>query len=271
MVSYKTPCLRSVTRRQMPTRRKKPAFAPYAYWWPTITLLCAGGLCDLLEESPKFTVVAEAEEGHETLAKGRELRPDVVLLDFNMPGLSAVELIRELKTLPNPPRVLVVSGYAEAECVTQALRAGADGYLLKTERLAVLAKAVQAVCRGETWLSRRLEVHPAPGAPGQIRIGGLVVDLQRRVVTLRGNVVPLSPIEYSVLAYLAQRAGKPVSAEELLRAIWGKDLAHGGTTAQVRNCIYRLRKKLAPLSVPTDYIKTRRGWGHALEAPPLEG
>ncbi len=116
-------------------------------------------LCELLAESPMFAVVAQAGDGEELLAKARLLCPDVVLLDFRIPGRPAPEIIQAIKSLPCSPRVLVVSAYLEVGYVTQALRAGADGYVLKTEPLSVFTDAVQAVFRGERAVSEEIKTY----------------------------------------------------------------------------------------------------------------
>ncbi len=117
------------------------------------------GLCDLLDASPEFTVLAEATDGHDALAKSQQLCPDVLLLDLDMPGPSAVDIIRVLKGISEPPRVLVVSAYTEAECVIGVLRAGAEGYVFKTEHISIIEESIRAVCRGEIWLSEDLTSH----------------------------------------------------------------------------------------------------------------
>lgn len=106
------------------------------------------GLREALEESPHLAVVGEAEDSDEVLRKARELSPDVVLLDFKMPGLSPTEVVRSLKTLPHPPQVLVISAYGDASYVIDMIQAGADGYLLKGEHLPSLREAVLRVSRG---------------------------------------------------------------------------------------------------------------------------
>lgn len=105
----------------------------------------------MLDADPEITVVAEAGDGAEALALARELQPDVVVLDIELPVLSGVEVARALKG--SPVRVLVFSAYAGRGFVRGLLDAGAAGYLTKDRDLAALVDAVRAVAAGEgRWL-----------------------------------------------------------------------------------------------------------------------
>jgi len=98
--------------------------------------------------------------------------------------------------------------------------------------------------------------------------GELVLDLQAKTIVLAGESITLTPLEFSVLVYLASCQMRPVPAEELLEAVWG--CAEGGTINQVTCCIKRLRKKLTIEGVP-QYLRTQRGFGFRLCDPPPNG
>lgn len=111
------------------------------------------GISNELSRHPDIEVVGHASDGDETMALTREANPDVLLLDINMPGKRASEIIREVSTFSNPPRVLVVSAFGDVEYVLTMLKAGATGYLLKDEEPAVIVNGIRSVYRGETSLS----------------------------------------------------------------------------------------------------------------------
>lgn len=114
------------------------------------------GIRDELAKHPDLELVGEATDGDHTLELARTMRPDVLLLDINMPGIAAVNVARELSAQPDPPKVLVLSAYAELESVQAMLRAGVQGYMLKDEDPARIPEGVRAVAHGIRWLSDRI-------------------------------------------------------------------------------------------------------------------
>jgi DNA-binding NarL/FixJ family response regulator len=111
------------------------------------------GLRALLADEPDFEVIAEAEDGSEAVRMAQQLRPDVVLMDFSMPGLNGLEATRQIKRWIPQVKVLVLTRYADEEHVSQVLRAGASGYVVKRAAPAELVLAIRAVYRGEPFLS----------------------------------------------------------------------------------------------------------------------
>jgi len=111
------------------------------------------GLRALLADEPDVEVVAEAEDGSEAVRMAQQLRPDVVLMDFSMPGLNGLEATRQIKRWVPEVKVLVLTRYADEEHVSQVLRAGASGYVVKRAAPAELVLAIRAVYRGDTFLS----------------------------------------------------------------------------------------------------------------------
>lgn len=114
------------------------------------------GIKNELQQQAGMEVVGEAGDGDQALRLAQTVQPDVVLLDIHMPGLKAVQLVRELRNLPRPPQVLILSAYGDMEYVLAMLKAGAIGYLLKDEAPAMIVQAVRAVGRSETWLSAKV-------------------------------------------------------------------------------------------------------------------
>jgi len=115
--------------------------------------LVRAGIRALLERVPSVQVVAECGDGREALEAIERLRPDVALLDITMPGLNGLEVAARIAKLSPKTRILILSMHAGEAYVAQALRAGVAGYLLKDSAAAELGLALEAVGRGEAWLS----------------------------------------------------------------------------------------------------------------------
>lgn len=115
------------------------------------------GIRDELAKHADLSVVGEATDGDQTLALSRRLKPDVLLLDIEMPGLRAVQVVRELRQLKDRPKVLVLSAYGDVEYVLEMLRAGVDGYMLKDEDPMRIIEGIRAVIQDQTWLSGEIE------------------------------------------------------------------------------------------------------------------
>ncbi|MBV7339185.1 response regulator transcription factor [Chloroflexi bacterium TSY] len=114
------------------------------------------GIRVLLEQAGDIVVVGESDRGHDALDLVKQLMPDILLLDMEMPGKSGVEIARELKEAQLPIRVLGLSAYDDDQYIMNLLSSGAAGYLTKEEALETIVDAVRGVARGEEgWLSRR--------------------------------------------------------------------------------------------------------------------
>lgn len=155
------------------------------------------GIKEELAKHPDLRLAGEAMDGDEALALARSLRPDVLLLDINMPGLQPVRVVQELAKLEARPRVLVLSAYSDVEYVLEMLKAGVDGYLLKDEEPARIAEGIRAVAAGRTWLSSAVA--------GTI-VAGTVREGRRHELSLR---------EEQVLSLMA----KGLSNEEIAEAL----------------------------------------------------
>jgi DNA-binding NarL/FixJ family response regulator len=144
--------------------------------------LVRAGIRALLQRLPGVEVVAEAGDGREALRLIEDHQPDVVLTDVSMPGMNGLELVAQASRRWPAVRVLVLSMHGSSEYVLQALRAGAAGYLLKDAATAELEAAVQAVARGETYLSPAVSRHVVAGYVRQAEGGDPLTPRQREIL-----------------------------------------------------------------------------------------
>ncbi|CAN5925352.1 response regulator transcription factor [soil metagenome] len=193
-----------------------------------------------------------------TLAAARRATSgrDVVVLDLGLPDGSGFSLIPALRREADGPRVIVLTSRDEdVECVA-ALEAGADDFVTKPFSPRALAARVRAVAR------RASEDRAPRGATA----AGVVVDGERRRATFAGTELPLTKIEFDLLAVLAEAPGRVRTREHLVRRVWGDTYALAERT--VESHFKGLRKKLAAAGAPPALIDTVRGVGFALREQP---
>lgn len=116
-------------------------------------LLFRAGLRSMLQNWPDFEIVGEANDGHQAIRLVQDLKPDVLLLDISMPGLNGIEALRKLREIGSPTRIVILSMHSDRHYVTESIKAGARGYLLKDSTLDELVAGIRAVVRGEVYLS----------------------------------------------------------------------------------------------------------------------
>jgi two-component system KDP operon response regulator KdpE len=194
--------------------------------------------------------VREAEDGAAALAAFEAFKPDVVLLDLMLPDMSGVDVCRELRRKHQTP-VIILSVVGEEAAKVAALDEGADDYLTKPFGMdELLARIRVALRRGASDRAQQ----PV------IATGGLVIDLERRSITLDGETVRLTPTEYSLLKYLALNAGKVLTHGMILREVWGAEYAED--THVLRTCVNQLRAKLGDDPAAPRFIRTDPGIGY---------
>jgi DNA-binding NarL/FixJ family response regulator len=145
------------------------------------------GLCLLLQRQPEFEIAGEASTCDEALAQALDRRPDVILLDIGLGDDDAIPLIGLLRDRAPESRVLVLSMYADAETVRQALLAGAAGYLVKGASASDLTAAIRAVTRGETFLHSAIAGVVLNDGLRWLRNGAQLSPREREVVSLLGD------------------------------------------------------------------------------------
>ncbi|GAA4263681.1 response regulator transcription factor [Dactylosporangium darangshiense] len=189
--------------------------------------LIAGGLGE------HDMIVDVVHDGAAALRRAAQIRPDVVVLDRDLPVLHGDEVTRALVRAGSPARVLMLTAAASVDSRVEGLRLGADDYLPKPFAFAELIARVAALGRRE----------PAR-VPTLLRRGDLQVDVDRHEVYRGGEVIVLTRKEFALLAQLMRADGGLVSAEQLLERVWDEH-ADPFTTA-VRTTVKTLRRKLGP-------------------------
>jgi len=198
--------------------------------------------------------VLEARSGQEALdAIGRE-RPDVVLLDVNLPDMTGLEVCRMIRSCLEGPIIMVTVRNTEADKIA-ALDSGADDYLVKPFAVGELLARIRATLRRVS----------SSDSLGRIQAPGLTIDFEKRLVELGGERIRLTPKAFDVLQELASHRSKPVTHEKLLQTVWGP--GHGGDTENLRVVIKQLRKKIEKDPAHPRYILTDPWTGYRLEIP----
>lgn len=192
--------------------------------------------------------------GEEAVRESAAWRPDVVLLDLGLPGMDGFTTLAAMRPATRAA-IIVVSVMPGEKDKVRALDAGADDYVVKPFGTEELVARIRAVLR------RQADV--TAGQP-VIHSGDLEIDLGRRLVSLKGAPVRLTPTEYELLRYLALHAGKPVTHTTLLRQVWGEYAV--GDRYNTRYVVAQIRKKLGDDPANPRYIVSEPGVGYRLEA-----
>ena len=198
--------------------------------------------------------IIEAEDGSKAIEDVRRRSPDLLVLDLGLPGIDGLEVIRRLRgsgvTLP----IIVLSSRVDEAGKVEALDLGADDYVTKPFGVEELLARIRTAMR------HKLQQQ---GERPLFRSGDLTVDLVRRIVTVKGEDVKLSPREYDLLRLLVAHAGKVLTHRFILKEVWG-----GETDIQyLRIYIRQLRQKIEPDPERPHHILTETGVGYRLRTP----
>jgi two-component system KDP operon response regulator KdpE len=201
--------------------------------------------------------VSEARNGEEALIVLRDKPGDIVLLDFNMPGMGGIETCRKIRNLSSRIGILMVTVRDTEEDKVQALEAGADDFVTKPYRLREMVARLHAV---------RRRLHPSDDPSATVfRAGALELDSERHVVTKAGAEIHLSPKEYDLLLYLFKHQGALITHSRLLQGVWGAE--YGGELEYLRSYVRMLRKKIEDDPSQPEYILTEPWVGYRFRNP----
>ncbi len=176
--------------------------------------------------------------------------PDVVILDLGLPDMPGIDVVREVRTWSTVPIIILSVRDTEREKV-RALDSGADDYLTKPFGMDELLARIRVALRHSARVERQDPV---------LRFGDLLIDLPRRLVTVSGEPVHLTPTEFELLRELAVNAGKVLTHQMLLGRVWGP--ASASSTHYLRVYINQLRQKIELEPQRPRYILTEPGVGY---------
>ena len=186
--------------------------------------------------------------GDEAMAAFHSFRPDVVLLDLMLPGRGGIDVCRDIRAESGVPIVMLTAKSDTVDVVT-GLESGADDYVAKPFKPKELVARIRARVR-------RFEVP----TPAELRIGDLSIDVSGHAVTRDGQEISLTPLEFDLLACLAQNPRKVFSRELLLEQVWG--YRHAADTRLVNVHVQRLRAKIEVDPENPTIVVTVRGVGY---------
>jgi DNA-binding response OmpR family regulator len=202
--------------------------------------------------------VLTASDGRTALEITEEKRPDLVLLDIMMPkmdGFTVSQRIREFSNIP----IIIVTARGQDQDKIRGLDLGADDYLTKPFNVDELLARSRAVLRRSQFMASEQTIN-------SIQIGDLSIDYTQHIVKRGNKELSLTPIEYRILAYLAQNSGRIITQDTLLEHVWGAEYAGESHMLQVN--VNRLRRKLEPDPAHPRYILTKVGVGYQLANQP---
>lgn len=191
--------------------------------------------------------IVEAENGSLGLSEAAVCQPDVILLDLALPDMDGLEVLKRLREWTDTP-VLVLSVRDQEAVKVTALENGADDFVTKPFSTLELLARLSAILR------RKKKEDDS-----QITLGSMTLNWSNREVTLRGEPLKLTPIEYKLLRLLAQNAGKILIQKQILREVWGPNAAE--QAQYLRVYITHLRKKIEGAGVE---IRNEPGIGYRL-------
>jgi two-component system KDP operon response regulator KdpE len=199
-------------------------------------------------------VITDAKTGEEAVESVRKSKPDLVLLDVNMPGMGGIEACREIRRASEAPIIMLTVRNAEKDKVV-ALDAGADDYVVKPFGIEELLARIRAALR---------RYAPGDALPPFVS-KDLALDFESRQLIVRGEEVHLTPKEFDVLKHLIANQGKPLTHRRILQSVWGPD--YGEETENLRVVINQLRKKIEVDPAHPKYIRTEPWVGYRFQPP----
>jgi two-component system KDP operon response regulator KdpE len=198
--------------------------------------------------------VALAENGEQAIDLAIDHTPDLIILDLSLPGLSGLEVCRELRNWYTGP-ILILSVHSAEQDKVMALDSGADDYLTKPFSAAEMLARVRA-------LLRRTSQNILPAAV--IALKDMEIDIGRRTVKRDGREIELTRTEFDILAFLAQNPDRVLTSRMILEKVWGPDYIEDTRTLRVH--VSNLRKKIEPDPNVPRYIMTEPGVGFRFNA-----
>ena len=200
--------------------------------------------------------VLYADTGKQGLEMIRSRCPDLILLDLGLPDIDGCPIIRDVRTWASTPIIVISARTAEREKVA-ALDLGADDYITKPFGTSELLARIRASLRHSNRLLTDSTFYIRP-----YRHKDLILDFSKRLLTIRGNAVHLTPIEYKIVAYLAQNSGKVITYASILSNVWGPYADNDNKILRVN--MANIRRKIEEDPAQPQYIFTEVGVGYRM-------
>ena len=199
-------------------------------------------------EQEGFRVV-QATEGKTGYEKALTLKPDLLVVDLRLPGMSGVEICKQLRTGNLHTPIIILSAVGDEMDKVLLLEIGADDYVTKPFGRRELLARIKAVLR-----------RSSPDAHAVLRFSDTEIDLERRVVLRSSQEVKLTPSEYNLLVYFLQNPDRPLTRDQILNAVWGYDSFPNTRTVDAH--VVKLRQKLEPDANVPRHFTTVHGVGY---------
>lgn len=200
--------------------------------------------------------VYETDTGQDALVKAAQVRPDLIILDLGLPDLNGLDVLKRLREWTRTP-VIILSVLGADQDKVAALDAGADDYLTKPFSMSELMARMRVAQR-----------HSRPEPESTVfTVGNIQVDFVRRLVTVGGEPIKLTPTEFALLRLMIQHVGKVLTHRQILREVWGPEYVD--ETHYLRVYFAQLRQKLEADPARPKIILTEPGVGYRLVSEQL--
>lgn len=196
--------------------------------------------------------VSSAQTGQSGILSFCTSNPDIILLDLNLPDTDGLKIIEEFRNVSDIPIMIVSARKLEADIIS-ALDCGANDYMTKPFSMGELLARVRVM---ERYISRDSGIKPQ----AIMEYGSITIDTDRRRVTLDGNDIHLTPLEYKLLILLASNPGKVITHQQISKDVWG--YRDNSDAKSIRVCMASLRKKIKDVKEVPEYIFTEVGVGY---------
>lgn len=227
----------------------------------------------LIEDDASLRAIIEAEfsmagfsveatgNGRDGLARAQAATFDLIILDLNLPGMDGLEICKALRAKDDDVPILMLTARKDDIDRVLGLELGADDYLGKPFVMRELLARIKAILKRSANQSNLTTA----SAPALLRFGELVVNLNMREISLKGEKLRFSKMEFELISFLAQNAGRAFTREDIMEMVWG--YAAVGYEQNVTTHIARIRSKLEPTTETPIYLKTVKGFGYAFATP----
>lgn len=197
----------------------------------------------------------ETDKGNEAVALSMSHNPDLIILDLGLPDIDGIEVISKVREWSKVP-IIIVSARENERQKVEALDKGADDYLTKPFGIGELLARIRVSLRHNINSDTNNDIKDI------FKVKNLVVDLVKRRVTINGEDIHLTPIEYKILVLLCKHSGKVLTHNYIIREIWGASI--GSETQSLRVFMANLRRKIEKEPAQPEYIYTEVGVGYRL-------